>query len=189
MIIHSIVNLGGTLWRPEDKIVSLQGLGRKAAPILIKPETSPKALSLSFPQDEKLLKCSNITELRQIHTDRHAKKVNCTPAPFKTKAILESKTKDPCQLSLAAIPISKQRVDTSKQAIAEGDEDEDKEENKVKDTFLVSATRLHHWLWAVGNRKSPDAVFIPDSDNEELKEPFQWEHMPNVFCLLLKQVT
>ena len=66
IIIHSVVNLGGTLRRPKDKIVGLQGLGSNVLPILIEPKSFIKGLSLSVPRDKTFLECSDVATLERI---------------------------------------------------------------------------------------------------------------------------
>ena len=69
MILHSIENLGGSLIRPENKVVGLQGLGSQATPVFIDAKNLTKALSLSVPRDDNFTVCSDITAITQLRTD------------------------------------------------------------------------------------------------------------------------
>ena len=65
-IFHSPKNLGGTCCHPLDKLITLEGLGHKASPVLFDPEHALKAYKANTPKPEAMSACGSpeaITEL------------------------------------------------------------------------------------------------------------------------------
>jgi hypothetical protein len=161
-IIISPTNLGGTRSRPENKIVALQGLSNDAGAILIDHISATKAIQVTVPKGEDILKCTTIADLENLTAtgSRTITNFDCTPclfpAPYETEIILKTGTNDCFELILALVHGAK----TFDEA------------NKEISSIQKASEHVFHsirWLWANGKGLIEATKYVIDNDDKEMK--------------------
>ena len=106
--LHSIKNLGGKLFRPDDKVVALSGLTHEAKAVILNSDTAFDALEIKAAKYQDILTCEkeNVPNLPPVAT-RNQQLKGCgmvIPPPHMIRAILgeasigEDGTVDPFEL-------------------------------------------------------------------------------------------
>ena len=168
-MVHSITNLGGNFFRPDDKIVCLQGTSNSATPLLLDMTSLNQTVSFEAPKLDDFLECKTIEDVSNLKSIKK-NKFECLQytilAPYQAKAILRSESTDPREWFLAAKKAAE-------------DFDESKEE------LVNSATHhnknLFSILWGAINNKLVEGSVIVDSDDNELRA-FQTKRLSE--CIL-----
>ena len=161
-LIHSPTNLGGTRSRPENKIVALQCLSNDTGAILIDRISATKAIQVTVPKGEDILKCTTVADLENLTApgSRTITNLDCTPclfpAPYETDIILQSGTND-CFEFIPALVHGAKAFDKAK-----------------KDDSLIQKASEHvfhsiRWLWANGKGLIEATKYAIDNDDEQMK--------------------
>ena len=67
-MFHSIVNLGGTRFRREHKVIALMGMGSRAASVLLDVELALADCNITTPTLEEIKSCNSIAEFNALET-------------------------------------------------------------------------------------------------------------------------
>ena len=178
-LVHSIVDLGGTLSRPESKVVCLQGMSNNACPFLMEVDSFLEESTIITPTIESILQCSSVDELKELeppaaristrsNNDDTDTSFECSSvfflAPWQLKAVLEAESKDPFELIVALTKAAK-----------EFDENAVSDESLTDKAVTFGAPALR-WLWAVAKNSIPEAKLTFGMDDSELREFSQRRH-------------
>jgi hypothetical protein len=97
-MIHSITNLGGNFFRPDDQIVCLQGILNSATALLLEMTSLNQIVSFEAPKLDDFLECSTVEDVIDLKSVKK-NKFECLQysilAPFQAKAILQSESTEP----------------------------------------------------------------------------------------------
>jgi hypothetical protein len=154
--LHSFTNLGGSLLRPNNKVVCLTGSGHAGVPLIVDDKSATAECTFKTPSVDLIIAGKTPTELEGIADPTttvqgdHEDYLGCNtflPAPWLSNAILSSNSNDPFELILVAIT-------AAKAFDAEHDDDS---------TYLTSAdSHLRDfvaWAWGVKRGKVPPTSY------------------------------
>ena len=185
MVVHSLHDFGGTLFRPESKIAGLQGMSNQATPFFIDYEEFVTAIpDIQTPPNATIMACNDVRALENIPPiARTRAQENAAPfetysfvpycilGPFEIKAVLKAHSTDPFELIIAL-------KESREELLAEGSQDGTPDLNPVY--------RVVNWLWAVKDGVVPKPSFTINNDDAELREYVKKRHEE---CILPSQNT
>ena len=165
--IHSLKEFGGTLSRPESKVVCLQGMSNSACPFEVDMESLLAPSKIITPSVEDFAAANSVEEIKLLEppmttrSNEASNLLECSsfalPTPWQAKALLEADSMDPFEL-----------IHVLKQAASQYDE-----ENENKDNAQSAVTfglPLIRWLWSVGKGSISETKLVFGLDNPELRE-------------------
>lgn len=115
-MFHSIVNLGGTRFRREHKVIALMGMGSRAASVLLDIELALADCNITTPTLEEIKSCNSIAQFKALETPDQGPNPtfegsgSFIPGPFLLDTILQVDSLDPMEL-IPSIFSSAERFD------------------------------------------------------------------------------
>ena len=163
IFLHSIVNLGGTFIKPENKIVCLQGMGSDSPAFILDAKTACEEIEFEFPNLKKISESQTIEELSNLRPLK-TNKFTCTqlffPTPYELKALILADSRDPMSLLTTLKDAAKQEDNNTMGEV----------EIMNSDKFSKHTSRNLIWLWAVTNGIIPEVKMVVDVEDPELNE-------------------
>ena len=107
-LIHSMLNVGGTMIRPVHKILGLIGTGSNPVAIIVQHEFLTNECEISTPLIDEIKECSTAAEIKALVAPEENGAVTypgsaCfAPAPWLANILLNEESKDPHVLILTA---------------------------------------------------------------------------------------
>jgi hypothetical protein len=159
LVPHSFKNAGGTLFRPEKKLICLSGTGEIAAVFEVNPLTLMAECNLVTPTIDALRECTTATEVAELEAPDENNLVtypgsaSFLPASWLADAVVEENSSDPFLLIVV--------VNSAAKAFdLEHEEDE---------SYVTSAADhagdFILWAWGIGAiRVSAISIFFDPTD-------------------------
>jgi hypothetical protein len=104
LVLHSFKNTGGTLFRPEKKLMCLSGTGEIATVFEVNPLTLTAECNLVTPTIDALRECTTATEVAKLEAPdenglvTYPGSASFLPAPWLADAVVEANSSDPFHL-------------------------------------------------------------------------------------------
>ena len=168
VLLHSISNLGGTMMKPDNKIVALSGLSHDAEAVIIDFDSAFKDYQVKAPKFEQIKECatkeelSNLHQLRNNSNSAHLSGIFML-APFQANAILEfvkqedKEELDPLEL-IEVVLAAGRKFD-----------DEHAEDETYVEKGLDESSNLARYLWSVSKGLIEKTVIENNQNDEEVK--------------------
>ena len=162
-LIHSMMNVGGTMIRPAHKIIGLIGTGTNPVAVIVQHEFLTNECEISTPLIEDINECSTAAEIKALVAPDENGAVTypgsaCfAPAPWLQDTLLNEESKDPAVLILAAFAEAIQF-----DSLHEDDPD-------FNDKAIDHAEDFALWAWGVSvGRITETKIAIRPDDGELL---------------------
>ncbi len=170
--IHNIKDFGGTLRRPENKVIGLQGFSNFASPVEIDLDSLVETASFNTPHDSAIRACSTEEEIAALEVPGGKTKTRNTfeNASFvivplhELKAFIQADSRKAIDLIAA-----------SKEANENFDKNNDKSIAETADK-PITGERTRKWLYGVVMGQINPAVLIVDNDDSEAKGHYLQTH-------------
>jgi hypothetical protein len=168
VVLHSIKKLGGSLTRPQDKVVALSGISHDAKAVELIVESALKEFKSKAPKYEDL-KGKSGDELKEvpalIRTSRDCANLSgiVVPPPFITNTIIKA-TKETENGKLEPVDLVEKILGAAKAFKEEHDEDKDYKEGGVE-----KSEQVVRWLMSVYHGFVDITNFKSLADNKEAK--------------------
>jgi len=155
LVLHSFKNAGGTLFRPEKKLMRLSGTGEIATVFEVNPLTLTAECNLVTPTINALRECTTATEVAELKAPDENSLVifpgsaSFLPAPWLADAVVAANSSDPFLLitvvNAAATAFNLEHEDVTSAADHAGD-------------FIL-------WAWGIGaDRVSTISIIFDPTD-------------------------
>ena len=170
--IHSIKDFGGTLRRPENKVIGLQGFSNYASPIEINIDSLVDPVRFNAPSDSAIRNCSSIEELEALETQggntrskSHFENASFVIVPLhELKAFIEADSRNAADLIVA-----------SKEANEAIQTNDDPSETATEDKIVIGE-RTRKFLFGVAKGLIQPPLLIVDNDDSEAKGHYMQFH-------------
>ena len=165
IFIHSLKDFGGTLRRPENKVIGLQGFSNYASPIEIDLDSLVEPIKFNAPSDQAIRNCSSAKELEDLeapggNTRSKGQFENAgfvIAPPHELKAFIQADSRIAADLIVAS-------KEANEVIASENAPSEDPPEEQV-----VPGERIRKFLYGVSKGLVIPAVCIVDNDDSEAK--------------------
>ena len=157
IVLHSVNNLGGSVRKPEDKIVGAVGMGSNPNGVVISKQSFCVTVKANGPGWDQLELCDTVGELESLKGQKkgehHGSNVFLL-SPFMVKSVVAAMSRDPLELILSSL----------KDGIKfdEDNSTEDDENNQGRN----HAVALANFLWLISNNKIPEIKFVVPEDDD-----------------------
>eukprot|EP00956_Cyclotella_meneghiniana_P024778 scaffold50362_cov42-Cyclotella_meneghiniana.AAC.1 len=161
--IHSLKDFGGTLRRPDNKIIGLQGFGRHASAVEIDIDSLVQATKFHAPSDSAIRNCSSVEELEALEASNgntrsrsQFENASFVIVPFhELKAFIQTDSRIAAELIIAS-------KEANECLLTEEPDSETLDEDKI-----VQGERIRKFLWGVLNGLVEPVNLIVDNDDSE----------------------
>ena len=103
-LLHSLIDLGGTRSRRENKVIALIGMGPRAAPVLLDIDSALADCNITTPTLEEIKSCNSVAEFKALEVPEQGPNPtfegsgSFIPGPFLLTAIIQADSLDPAVL-------------------------------------------------------------------------------------------
>ena len=158
IVLHSVNNLGGSVRRPDDKIVGAVGMGSNPNGVVISKKSFCTTVKAKGPGLEQLEECETTEELKTLtgnNKGQHHGSNLFLLAPCMVQSIVNAKSRDPLELILTSM---KDGIEFDKENLID---------NEVNQQARDHAVSLANFLWLISINKIPEikVVVLPEDDN------------------------
>ena len=164
VVLHSVNNLGGSVRRPDDKIVGAVGMGSNPSGVVISTQSFCTTVKANGPGWTKLESCNTTEELEALkgfkEGQHHGSNVFLL-APFMVKSVVTAMSRDPLELILSSLRDGV-KFDEDNPSFDENDSAEEESNNAGRD----HAVALANFLWLIHTNKIPEIKFVVPEDDD-----------------------